>query len=345
MTLDSKKVTYWLVGFAILLGLLVVSRPLLVPFALAVLLWAVLNAMTDAFARIRLPRWLAWIASLGVIAALIYAVVRILGSEAADITTQAPVYLKKLELVGQQWLAVLHVHPSPNLADIFNPTNAAPMLGAVASSAGDLVFTSLLVAVYVGFLLAEQRYLPRKLVQITLHSGHRKEGQEVIHAIAQQVQAYLGVCTLLSFAMAAVTFVVLKILGVDFAGFWALVMFLLTYIPTVGAFGVLLPAMMALVQQSSMESFLIVALILGFAHFVLTSVVETVLLGRSLNISPLAIIVGLTFWGEVWGVAGLFLAVPIIGAIAIVCRHIEGLEWVAILLAGPPPKHAHKQLL
>lgn len=336
MTLDSRKVTYWLVAFAIMLALLVVSQPLLVPFALAVLLWAVLNAMTDAFHRVHFPRWLAWTASLAVVAAAIYVVVSVVASEAADFAAQSPVYLKKLEDILQSWLVALRIKPVPNLTDVFNPTNAASVLSQVASSAGNLLFTTLLVAVYVGFLLAEQRHLPRKLVQITADGHSRKETKEVIHAIAQQVQTYLGVCTLLSGAMAAVTYAVLKILGVDFAGFWALAMFLLTYIPTVGAFGVLLPALMALVQQGSMESFLIVALVLGAAHFVLTNVVETVLLGRSLNISPLAIIVGLTFWGEVWGIAGLFLAVPIIGAFGIVCRHIEGLEWIAILLAGPP---------
>ena len=58
--------------------------------------------------------------------------------------------------------------------------------------------------------------------------------------------------------------------------------------------------------------------------------------------NPLAIILSLTFWGLVWGIAGLFLAVPITGAFAIVCRHIDNLHWVAVALAGPEP-HARRR--
>ena len=124
----------------------------------------------------------------------------------------------------------------------------------------------------------------------------------------------------------------------DFAGFWALLMFLLTYIPTVGAIGVGLPALMALAQFGELGPALIILIVLGITHFFLTNVVETVMLGRTLNLSPFAIILSLTFWGMVWGIGGLFLAVPLTGAVAIAFRHLDGLEWIAELLAGPPPR-------
>ncbi len=49
----------------------------------------------------------------------------------------------------------------------------------------------------------------------------------------------------------------------------------------------------------------------------------------------LAIILSLSFWGLIWGVAGLFLAVPMTGALLIVCEHVQSLRWLAIALAGP----------
>lgn len=52
------------------------------------------------------------------------------------------------------------------------------------------------------------------------------------------------------------------------------------------------------------------------------------------------IILSLTFWGLIWGVAGLFQAVPIMAAIAIICAHIDGLQWVTIALAGTPSGEA-----
>ncbi len=62
------------------------------------------------------------------------------------------------------------------------------------------------------------------------------------------------------------------------------------------------------------------------------------MLGRSLNLSSLAIVLSLSFWGLIWGVAGLFLAVPMMAAIAIVCQHIDGLNWATAALAGPPSR-------
>ncbi len=152
------------------------------------------------------------------------------------------------------------------------------------------------------------------------------ESEQVIHDIGHQIRSYLGVCTFLSVLMGGVCYVVLAVYGVDFAGFWALLMFFLTYIPTVGGVGVVLPALMALAQFGELGPALVILILLGITHFFLTNVVETVMLGRTLNLSPFAIIVSLTFWGLVWGVGGLFLAVPMTGAIAIACRHLDGLR-------------------
>ena len=82
----------------------------------------------------------------------------------------------------------------------------------------------------------------------------------------------------------------------------------------------------------------VILIIVAGAHFVLTDIVEPIALGHSLNLSPFVIILSLTFWGLTWGISGLFLAVPMTGAIGIACRHLEGLGWIADMIAGPPPR-------
>jgi predicted PurR-regulated permease PerM len=216
-------------------------------------------------------------------------------------------------------------------------------LGAVAASIGNTLVDLVLVVIYVGFLLAEQGHIPEKIARLQKNNTE-KEGEQVVRAIGHQVQTYLGVCTLASALMALCTYILLAVMGVDFAAFWALAMFILTYIPTVGAVGVVLPALMALAQFGSFGPAVLIAVVLFAIHFLLTSVIETVLLGRTLDLSPLAIIVSLTFWGLVWGVGGLFLAVPLTGAIAIICRHIDGLEWLAEVLSGSPHVRSRRRL-
>jgi len=343
MTLDSRQMANWLVSGLAILALLYVGRPFLVPLAFAVLAWAVLNALTRTLARFGLPRTLAWLTSVLLIACAMYLIAQVVGTEAVDVADQAPVYLAKLENLAASWLAFLKLGPAPNFRDLFSNLNVAGMIGQVAASAGNLVLTLAMVIVFVGFLLAEQRHLPNKLARLFSDAESRTAAGQMVRAIAHQVQAYLGVCTFISAIMAGATYALLAVLHVSFAGFWALVMFLLTYIPTVGAAGVLLPALVSLLQFGTFGPALIIAIALGSLHFVLANVVSTVLLGRTLNLSPLAIILSLTFWGLIWGVAGLFLAVPITGAATIICQHVEGLNWFAIVLGGPEPKHTARK--
>ena len=343
MSVDSRKLAEWLISGSILLLALVIGRPLLVPFAFALLLWAVLNALANALQRLRLHAWLAWIVSLVIIVGALYVVARIFGQQTAAMAVQAPGYYARLQHLVGEWMHFLRLGQPPQLRDLFSASGVADFVGQAAASAGGLLLSFGLVAVYVGFLLAEQRFLEGKLEQLENNEDRRAETSKVVHAIARQLQTYLGVCTLLSVAMALLTYVLLLLLGIDFAGFWALVMFFANYIPTVGGAAVVLPALSALLQSGSLGEFLLVAIVLISVHFVLGNIVSTVMLGRTLNMSPLAIILALSFWGLIWGVAGLFLAVPMTGALVIVCEHVEGLRWVATALAGPEPRKRRKR--
>ena len=339
---DARQMASWVISAAVILAILVVGRPLLSPFAFAVLIWAILNAITDFLERMRLPRVMAWGASLIVIAGVLYSIARVLGNETDAVAAEAPQYFARLQHLAERALVFLHLGRGARLSDIFSTASVASMIGQLAASAGAFLFTLAMVLVYVVFLLAEQRDLPEKLRRLQQNPARRDEAGQVLQAVARQVQAYLGVCTFLSAVMGLATYVLLMVMHVSFAGFWALILFLATYIPTIGAVAVLLPALMALLQFGTFAPFLIIAVSLAAMHFVLANVVSTIMLGRTLNLSPLALILSLTFWGLIWGVGGLFLAVPLTGALAIVCRHVEGLNWVGIVLAGPEPQPKKK---
>ncbi|HUJ04169.1 MAG TPA: AI-2E family transporter [Rhizomicrobium sp.] len=337
MKIDERRLAHWLLSGAVLLVLLIYGRPLFVPLVFALLMWAVLNALTEFLCRLRFPAWLAWCTAFVLIGGALYFAAVVLTNEAAAVIDRSPYYIAKLEHLWAKRFPYAHYFPSFDLQSALKDANVANVLGQTAATIGNSIVELVLVAIYVGFLLAEQQYLPAKLAKLQ-DGAAEAEGRKIIHQMAVQIRSYLGVCTFLSVVMALACYVVLVALGVDFAGFWALLMFLLTYIPTVGALGVVLPALMALAQFESLRPVLIIVIVLGLLHFVLTNIVETIMLGRSLNLSPFAIIISLTFWGLIWGIGGLFLAVPLTGALAIGCQHIEGLEWVAEAIAGPPPR-------
>ena len=242
---------------------------------------------------------------------------------------------------GQILFTYLHLAPLQlglNVEDLFSRSDIAGFLGNLATSLGFSLFGLIQVLIYVGFLLAEQNDIGAKFGRLQIEPARKEEGHILIRTIARQIQSYLGICTVLSTVMGVVCYALLVLLGVKFAAFWALLVFILTYIPTIGAVAVVAPALMALVQFGTFGPALIVIFVLGALHFALMNVAATLILGQSLNLSPFAIILALTFWGLVWGLGGLFLAVPMTAAIAIICAHIDRLRWVSMLLAAPPPR-------
>jgi len=340
---DHQSLSNWLVSGGVLLALLVVGRDFFVPLVFALLLWAVINAMVGFLERQNIPPFMAWSAAFAAIVLSLWFVALILADQASAVATDLPKLAQKVAALIQRTMPFHVPIPALDAASLAKNESVRSFLGVAAASIGNMLIDLTLVLIYVGFLLAEQGHIPEKIARLQKNNTEA-EGEAVVRAIGHQVQTYLGVCTLASALMAVFTYVLLKAMGVDFAGFWALAMFVLTYIPTVGAVGVVLPAAMALAQFGTFGPALAIAVVLFAVHFLLTSVIETVLLGRTLDLSPFAIILSLTFWGLVWGVGGLFLAVPLTGALAIICRHLEGLEWFAELIAGSKPVRSRRRL-
>jgi AI-2 transport protein TqsA len=342
MTIGSRDAANWLLASLVLLALLIIGRPLLVPLVFTILISAVLNAIVDVLHRFKLPRWLAWIGTLALLAGVIYLVTLIVAGQAADFAVQAPNYVASLERVLTARLAPLRLGIA--IQDVFSRSNIAGILTNVATTLGTSVLGIIEVLIFVGFLLVEQDDLSAKLARLLATDGRHQESQGVLRTIVRQVQSYLGVCTILSAIMATGSYALLAALGVQYAAFWSLLIFILTYIPTIGAVAVVIPALMALVQFGTLGTPLLIIVVLGSLHFILMNIAATLILGQSLNLSPFAIILALTFWGLVWGIAGLFLAVPLTAAIAIICAHIDELRWVSVLLAAPPPRAGKKQV-
>jgi predicted PurR-regulated permease PerM len=90
---------------------------------------------------------------------------------------------------------------------------------------------------------------------------------------------------------------------------------------------------LTLVQFDTITPFLIVAAGLGMTQFIFGNVIEPAYMGRSLNLSSFMILLSLSFWGLVWGLAGMFLAVPIMVMTGIVCAQFRGLRWIAVILS------------
>lgn len=188
----------------------------------------------------------------------------------------------------------------------------------------------ILVLLYLLFMLFEATRFHEKAEQAF---GARSPVFDTIGAISRDVKVYVIWKTIISLVTGLLTALVCWLFGVDFPLFWGTMAFGLNYIPNLGSVvASLLPCGLVLVQFENpwlRAVGLLVTLVV--MQNVMGSLIEPRLMGRSLSISPLLLLLSLVFWGWLWGVVGMILAVPIAVTIKIICHHTPGLDPVAKL--------------
>jgi len=196
------------------------------------------------------------------------------------------------------------------------------------------VTTTFLVLLFMLFILASSGELGDK-VRNAFPEQYADWMAAVLKTVDSQVRQYLVTKTLVSLGTGLLTWVVLMFLGVDFPLVFGFIAFILNYIPNIGStIAVLFPFALSLLQFDSLSVPLGVILGLGGTQLMMGNVVEPRIMGYSLNLSPLLILVSLIFWGWLWGMWGMVLAVPMMAAIKIVLENLEPMKPLATLMTG-----------
>jgi AI-2 transport protein TqsA len=206
------------------------------------------------------------------------------------------------------------------------------------SEAANLAAGGLLEAatagLYLMFLLIGAERLPSRV-----REAYPPDRAEQILNVAGRINAaiisYLKAKVKSSLLLAIPVGVVLAVFGVKFALLWAVLTFLCNFIPYIGTVvAYTLPVGFAFLQLEPGYRPVTVAVVLLVCHLVSAMVIEPMILGRAVGLSPLVILAALTVWGLVWGIPGMFLAVPLTVVLKIVFENIEATRPVASLLSG-----------
>lgn len=325
---------YILATAAVLLGLFWGSS-FLIPLVIALIVWNILGAVVEGFERLGFPRWLAMILSFTLVGLVCTFVFQVISGQIDAVIAAWPEYVKRVEaLIAQAAMAV-----GPDIAgevrEFLTHMDFAQPIGSILGSAQSFFVSFALVVIYVAFLFVEARHVPEKISAIFGVGADADNVSEIFSSMSSSLRRYFGIKTVMSIVTGLGSYVILKYVGLDFPETWAFLIFLLNFIPNVGStVAVLLPAMLALVQFDVIWPFAVIAIALASLQLVVGNILEPMFLGRTLNLSPFVVILSLVFWGMIWGVVGMFLAVPITVFILIVCQYMPSWRWVAVLLSN-----------
>lgn len=323
-----------------LIGLLYLTRELMAPFALAIFTWLII----DAFARWmydlspKIPYWLALTVAVLTVMGLVVGFIFVIVDTVGDVVSDAPRYEKRLgeifawisEKTGRENLSFATLNESFGLTEKIQGG-----LATFAATIQGVLSEFFLIALYVVFLFAAQSSFPKKMDDLFPNLERRKQAAKVGERIRHSIEKYLSVQTIISLMQTVVSYIAMTALGLDNALFWALVIFVLNYIPIIGGLAaVVLPVLFAMVQFDSMGRVGLLAGLLFGAQFVIGNTIQPKMMGDSMNLSAIVVILALSVWSALWGGVGAFLSAPLTVIIMIILAQFPTTRWIAVMLSA-----------
>ena len=347
------------VALALMLGwLLVAGRSLLLPVIAAAICVYILTAAATSMGGIRglrqIPPRLRLLVLLTGFTLVVVALGLVVGSTVDDFLAAAPRYQANLEAMSARvadqvgldlpadWDAAAEaLLDSVNLQSVF-----FGMLGWITRFG----LSAFLIMVYAGFIMAEWGTFGVKVHKAFPDGDRAHQFSAVVTAINQRIGRYLALKTLVNLILGTLCYIILRVFEVDFPLFWAIIIGLSNYIPYVGSIvGVAFPVILSLAQFDTLAQTVFLGLWLSAAQIAVGNFLDPMLMGRHLNLSPLVIIIALSFWASVWGVPGAILAIPLTSMMMIVLSQFPATRFLAVMLSetgepdGPAGPAARRQ--
>ena len=320
-------------------------RSIILPFALAVFIGYILNPVIQFFEDRKVPTVLAILLALVITFLVLNLFGVLIYTSIKSFATEFPKYESKITLLVERILQFLNI-PREIFQKEITPQGKLQWLNSIRElSLHRLVLNTLgsmlnfmsntfLVLLFLLFILIGRNQLTVK-VQLAFPPEMATRIAGILVNINRQIQKYLIAKSLISLTTGVLFTVVLTLFDVEFAIIWGLLAFLLNFIPNIGSVvATLLPLSIAMIQFSSITTILWLAIILVSIQMLIGNFIDPRIVGRSLNLSPLVVLFSLMFWGWLWGIIGMFLAVPISVVIKIIFENIEPLRFISVMMSA-----------
>ncbi|PIP88685.1 MAG: hypothetical protein COW01_14190 [Bdellovibrionales bacterium CG12_big_fil_rev_8_21_14_0_65_38_15] len=327
ITSNNRVVTVCLVILTIIgsTHALIYTQSVLVPFVISLFIYlALVPALSFLQGKLKVSHNLA----VGIIAIgylLISALLVLIFVQSFEtVLDQAGLYrVRVLELMSKLTELVPGLNSAIDINSIKDQLAQLPVLKILKGITGDifgLLGNSTLIVIFTIFLLL---------------GDPTKNENSLVKEFQVKLSRYVVAKLFISALTSIVTGIVLLSVGADLALLFALVTFLLNFIPNIGSLiAIALPLPVLFLQFGFTTPFWVALIICGVAQFVIGNILEPKMLGDSLDLHPVVVLLFLMFWGLVWGVPGMFLAVPITSLLKILFSRIEVTKPISELLAG-----------
>jgi predicted PurR-regulated permease PerM len=334
----SSRLASWLIILVITLATLILAKSLLIPLVLAITIWYIINTLAETLRKLPFLKGRNGVsqvlATVAIIVFLFLAIQIIVGA-VESMVADVPKYQDKFTETAGKAMALLRLDNFPSVTSIMEKINVSAYATSISGGLSSLLGNVLLILIYLVFLLIESRWLPVKFKLMFAKETQLHHAERTMDRIHSSIRTYIGIKTFTSILTGLLSWVIMALVGLDYAVFWAFLIFLLNFIPAIGAMvATLFPALFSLVQFDTYTQFFIVFFGIGALQVMIGSLLEPRMMGNTLNISPLVVILSLAVWGTIWGVTGMLLSAPITVAAIIILAEFPRTRPIAVLLSA-----------
>jgi len=324
----QKTASIFIIVFSTIF-LLIYGQSIIVPFILGLLLWFIGREIKNALDKIGfiknyLPNWSKHVLSLVLIITVLSFVSNIITSNINYLAQSLDKYEPNVDAIINQLDELLKIDVRERLKGYSGNLQFGAILRSLFASLTGIISNAFMIILYAVFILLEEDNFRPKLQAIFVGKDQNQRVDMLLEKIGGSVSSYLRLKTLVSLITGILSYAALWMIGVDAPEFWAFLIFILNFIPTIGSLvGTVFPAIFCLFQFGEFLPSILVLSIVGLIQLLVGNFLEPKLMGSSMNISPLVTILSLSIWGAIWGITGMILSVPITVIMIIVLMNFE----------------------
>ncbi|MGI6432981.1 MAG: AI-2E family transporter [Sphaerochaetaceae bacterium] len=335
---DAGKTALIAIAVILVAATLKIASTVTLPLFISFFLFLLFNPFLNKLEKLRIPRWLGV-----VIAMLILLIVFLIAGWFFFFTVdrlikRLPMYIRRFSVIDAWIVDMLNMDVGTSFLTQLNVDWQGVILSSLTSVSGraiNILSTASVIYIFVLFLLMERQSLIPKL-RIALPGGKGMRVAVMFERVNRQISKYLLLKALISLATGILFYLASLATTLDFAIMWGVLAFVLNFIPSIGSIIItVMTIIMALLQFfPNWANIIYVAVLMISIQMVLGNILDPRMQGVQLNLSPFVILVSLSLWGFIWGVAGMFLAVPITSVIQILCANVQSLKPVAVMIGS-----------
>ena len=338
-SIKAGSVAQIVVAAIAVIGLIYLLKIVLITILSAMLLAFAMEPLVKQLCRIRIPRALGALLAVALMVTLAVGLTHFFYSRAVDFATELPKYSGKLHSAVAGFRAQTEkieesagaVIASPKLAkqpiavEIHQSTGLSSIISAGSGTLGDVLLAVSFVPFLVYFMLTWKDHVHSNTVRL-FPKEHRLAAHRTVARISEMIRRFIAGSVALGLANAVISGVIFWRLGIPYFYFLAAISGFVTLIPYLGVFLALLPPLAAGIGILDKTGVLTILFTVVGLHIVATNVSFPKIVGKRLQLNPLAVTLALLFWAWIWGAMGLILAVPLVGMTKIICDYVDSLH-------------------